>query len=198
MDAAPATAGQRMRSAMVAPVVPPHGRAGATAMRNSRAKPIGIVIRSKYGLPTEIRSPFAASTSSGNTVPSSTTKANAPNRRLLTRNAEVRETGDSMEPTVLMESPRQAMRPTVVTTTRPKNPSSIGPMPDSVKACTDSSTPDRVMNVPRMVSENVAQSSERFQTRNIPWRSWTMTEWRYAVPVSQGRKEAFSTGSQAQ
>ena len=86
----------------------------------------------------------------------------------------------------------------MVTTTSPKKPSSIGPMPDSVKAWTDSSTPERVMNVPRMVSENVAQSSERFHTRSIPSRSWTMTEWRYAVPVSQGRNEAFSTGSHAQ
>ncbi len=37
-----------------------------------------------------------------------------------------------------------------------KNPSSSGPMPDSVKECTESSTPDRVRNVPRIVSANVA------------------------------------------
>ena len=73
-----------------------------------------------------------------------------------------------------------------------------GPIPDSTKACTDSSTPDRVMNVPRIVSEKVAMTSVRFQTRSIPRRSWTMTEWRYAVPVSHGRNDAFSTGSHAQ
>ena len=51
-------------------------------------------------------------------------------------------------------------------------------MPDSVKAWTESSTPDRVRNVPRMVRANVAHSSERFQTRSIPRRSWTITECR--------------------
>ena len=35
-----------------------HGSTGATAMRNSRASPIGIVMRSKYGSPTESRSPL--------------------------------------------------------------------------------------------------------------------------------------------
>ena len=35
-----------------------HGSAGATAMRKSSAMPIGIVIRSKYGRPIEMRSPF--------------------------------------------------------------------------------------------------------------------------------------------
>ena len=90
----------------------------------------------------------------------------------------MRDNGDSMDPGARRASPRQAMRPTVVATTRAKKPSSSGPIPDSVKAWTDSSTPDRVMNVPRMVRENVAHSSDRFQTRSIPRRSWTMTEWR--------------------
>ena len=52
------------------------------------------------------------------------------------------------------------------------------------------------MNVPRMVSENVATSKLMFQTRSMPRRSWTITEWMYAVAVSHGRKLAFSTGSQ--
>ena len=51
-------------------------------------------------------------------------------------------------------------------------------MGDSVKEWTESSTPDRVRNVPRIVRENVASSSDRFQTRSIPRRSWTITEWR--------------------
>ncbi len=67
----------------------------------------------------------------------------------------------------------------------------------SLKACTLSRTPERVRNVPRIVRENVAHSSDRFHTRNIPRRSCTSTEWMYAVPVSHGRKLAFSTGSQA-
>ena len=71
-------------------------------------------------------------------------------------------------------------------------------MPDSEKACTEAITPDRVRKVPRMVRANVAQMSERFQTRNMPRRSCTITEWMKAVPVSHGKKDAFSTGSQAQ
>ena len=51
-------------------------------------------------------------------------------------------------------------------------------MSELVKACTDSSTPDRVRKVPRMVRLKVAASSDRFQTRSMPRRSWTMTEWR--------------------
>ncbi len=62
-------------------------------------------------------------------------------------------------------------------TTNAKNDSSHGPMWDSVKACTESMTPERVRNVPRMVSAKVAHSNDRFQTRNIPRRSWTITEW---------------------
>ena len=37
-----------------------------------------------------------------------------------------------------------------------------------------------------------------FQTFNIPFRSCTITECRKAVPVSQGIREAFSTGSHPQ
>ena len=86
----------------------------------------------------------------------------------------------------------------MTTTTRAKNPSRNGPISDSLKAWTESSTPDRVRNVPRIVSANVAHTSDRFQTRSIPRRSCTITECRKAVPVSHGRKLAFSTGSHAQ
>ncbi len=70
------------------------------------------------------------------------------------------------------------MRPTLTITMRAKNPRIMGPMPDSVNACTLSRTPLRVMNVPRMVSANVAHNSDRFQTRSMPRRSWTITECR--------------------
>ena len=79
-----------------------------------------------------------------------------------------------------------------------KKPKSIGPMFDSVKLCTELSTPDRVRNVPRMVRQNVATTSDRFQTRSIPRRSCTITECRNAVAVSHGSSDAFSTGSHAQ
>ena len=107
----------------------------------------------------------------------STTNAKAANNTLLARKAPSRETGESMEPGERRRSPRQPMSPTPTATVRPKKPRIIGPMGDSVNACTDSSTPDRVRNVPRMVSEKVAIRSERFQTRNMPRRSCTITEW---------------------
>ena len=68
----------------------------------------------------------------------------------------------------------------------------------SPNAWTDCTTPDRVMNVPKMVRKNVMMTSVTFQTRNMLRRSCTMTEWRNAVAVNQGRRPAFSTGSHAQ
>ena len=85
-----------------------------------------------------------------------------------------------------------------VTTQTPRNVSSHGPIDDWVNACTEFTTPDRVRNVPRIVRQNVASTSDRFQTRSIPRRSWTITEWMNAVPVSHGSSDAFSTGSQPQ
>ena len=54
----------------------------------------------------------------------------------------------------------------------------IGPSVESLKACTDSTTPERVRKVARMVRAKVATESDRFQTRNSPRRSCTSTEWR--------------------
>ncbi len=71
-------------------------------------------------------------------------------------------------------------------------------MADCVNEWTELRTPDRVRNVPRIVRQNVAITSERFQTRSIPRRSCTITEWMNAVAVSHGSSDAFSTGSHAQ
>src|SRR3954466_11606104 len=68
----------------------------------------------------------------------------------------------------------------------------------SPKECTDCTTPDRVMNVPKIVRKNVTITSATFQTRSIERRSCTSTECRNAVDVNHGRSPAFSTGSQAQ
>ena len=154
--------------------------------------------KSNHGRPTDKRSPLTASTMSGHTVPSSTAKANTAKNKLLNRNAPSRDSGESMRPGERSRSPRQPMSPIVTSTMSAKNVSTQTPMPDSVNACTESSTPERVRNVPRIVSANVAHSNVRFQTRNIPRRSCTITECRYAVPVSHGRNDAFSTGSHAQ
>src|SRR6476646_7792310 len=68
----------------------------------------------------------------------------------------------------------------------------------SPKACTDCTTPERVMNVPKIVKKNVTMTSVTFHTRSMPRRSWTMTECRNAVAVNHGSRPAFSTGSQPQ
>jgi hypothetical protein len=118
-----------------------------------------------------------ASARRGNTVPSSTTKAKAAKATLLARNAPSRDTGESMEPGERSRSPRHPMSPMDKATTTAKKASSSGPMADSLKAWTESSTPDRVRKVPRIVSEKVATSNDRFQTRSMPRRSCTITEW---------------------
>jgi hypothetical protein len=155
-------------------------------------------MRSKYGSPTDRREPRNASAMSGKTVPSSTTNASPANSRLLARKADSRETAESMRPGARNRSPRHATRPMPVAATTPRNASNHGPMSDCVNACTESITPDRVRNVPKMVRQNVAITSDRFHTRSIPRRSCTMTEWMNAVPVSHGSNDAFSTGSHAQ
>src|SRR5688572_10760264 len=58
--------------------------------------------------------------------------------------------------------------------------------------------PERVRNVPRIVSTNVAMHRLSVHRRSMLRRSCTITEWMYAVAVSHGRNDAFSTGSQAQ
>ena len=92
-----------------------------------------------------------------------------------------------------MSRPNETTRITAMNT--PKVHASCGSSP---KACTLCTTPLRVRNVPKIVSQNVAMISSRFQTFSMPRRSWTMTECRNAVQVSHGNRPAFSTGSHAQ
>src|SRR6266850_3316678 len=72
---------------------------------------------------------------------------------------------------------------------------SLGSSPN---ACTDDTTPERVMNVPKIVRKNVTMTSVTFQTRSMLRRSCTITECRNAVAVNQGSNPAFSTGSHSQ
>ena len=74
----------------------------------------------------------------------------------------------------------------------------VGPIALWVKEWTELKTPERVMKVPRMVSRNVASTRVAVQPFRMPLRSTSRAEWRAAVAVSQGRNDAFSTGSQAQ
>src|SRR5512136_2677587 len=71
-------------------------------------------------------------------------------------------------------------------------------MLDCAKACTELTTPLRVSIVRRMHSMKVINTSQTFQTFIMPRFSCIITECKKAVPVSQGSKEAFSTGSQPQ
>src|ERR1700746_4209491 len=79
-----------------------------------------------------------------------------------------------------------------------RNPTNHAPMLDRAKACTELTTPLRVRNVPRMHIKNVMNTNQTFQTFIMPRFSCIITECRNAVPVSHGRKDAFSTGSQPQ
>src|SRR5437762_12013429 len=73
-----------------------------------------------------------------------------------------------------------------------------GPMFDCANACTELTTPLRVRNVPRIHNRKVRNTSHTFHTFIIPRFSCIITECRNAVPVSQGKNDAFSTGSQPQ
>ena len=68
----------------------------------------------------------------------------------------------------------------------------------SPNACTDCTTPERVMKVPKMVRKNVVMTRQTFHTRSMPRFSCTITECRNAVAVNHGSRPAFSTGSHIQ
>ncbi len=177
MAPAPIQAGQNNRWRSSSPDALRHGRTGATPIRNSRASPIGIDNRSKYGAPDDGPATWNASTSSGKIVPSRTMKANTVKITLLARNAPSREMGESIEPGDRSRSPRHAINPSDTMTMTAKKASSHDPTGPSPNAWTELITPDLVRNVPRIVRENVATSRLRFQTRSIPRRSCTSTEW---------------------
>src|ERR1035441_7294972 len=69
------------------------------------------------------------------------------------------------------------------------------PILERANACTDSTNPERVMNVPRMHRKKVAEISTMFHTFIMPFFSCIITECRNAVPLNHGSREAFSTGS---
>src|SRR5438270_374694 len=72
------------------------------------------------------------------------------------------------------------------------------PMEDCANACTELTTPLRVRKVPKIESMNVQKISHTFHVFSMPRFSCIITECRKAVPVSQGKMEAFSTGSHPQ
>ena len=66
------------------------------------------------------------------------------------------------------------------------------------KECTEFRMPERTMKVPESESEKVPIASSTVQTFSASRFSTTIAECRSAVPVSQGIRLAFSTGSQNQ
>jgi hypothetical protein len=64
------------------------------------------------------------------------------------------------------------------------------------KAWTEVSRPERTMKVPMRLKEKVRIAKRIVQTFRASRFSTTMAECSNAVPISQGMKETFSTGSQ--
>jgi hypothetical protein len=98
------------------------------------------------------RLPVTASLSVGNIVPNSTNRAANSITQLLTRNAASRDSHESSSLRALSSGRRQMTRPKLkvrITTMKPmKSRARIGSSPN---ACTDCTTPERVMKVPKMV-----------------------------------------------
>ena len=79
------------------------------------------------------------------------------------------------------------------------SPSTNRPRPGSVaKACTEVRTPERTRKVPSRLSEKATIASSTVQAFSASRFSATTAECSRAVPASQGRNDAFSTGSQNQ
>src|SRR5256885_4410908 len=113
-------------------------------------------------------------------------------------NAASRDSHESSSLRALSSGSRQITSEklkTRITTMKPVN--SFARIGSSPKACTDCTTPDRVMNVPKMVRKKVTITSVTFQTRSMLRRSWTITECRNAVAVNHGDRPAGSTGAPA-
>src|ERR1051326_5573511 len=175
-----------------------HASSGPTAVRKSNSIAIGMLTLLKNGGPTVILVPWTASDRTGKSVPHSTAKHEASSRTLLNRKLDSRETSDSSLcserrcPRFLMKNSRQTAR---MTTRKPTNQF---PIDDCAKACTELTRPERVRKVPKIASRKVEKISHMFHIFTMPRFSCIMTECRKAVPVIQGRREAFSTGSHPQ
>jgi hypothetical protein len=176
-----------------------HASSGPTPVRNSRTKPIGTIHLLKNGAATVSRSPVTASRNVGNMVANRTNSAENSSTQLLTMNAASRDIHESSSLRAFRSGSRQMTSPKLTVRIRIMKPvNSRASTGSSPNACTDCTTPERVMNVPKIVMKNVMITSVTFHTRSMLRRSCTITEWRKAVAVNQGSSPAFSTGSHAQ
>jgi hypothetical protein len=116
----------------------------------------------------------------------------------LSRNIPSRLRGPRRVASAASRSTRIASSATEKTSEPARKASSVGPIALWVKEWTELKTPERVMKVPRIVSRKLAWTSVIVQPFRTPLRSTRSAECSAAVAVSQGRKDAFSTGSHAQ
>ena len=152
----------------------------------------------KNGGPTVTWVPRTSSEIIGKTVPHNTEKAMPTSSRLLKKKLASRERALSSLASVCSRSQRDQVSHAMNTPPRSRNQAKNVPTGDWANECTLEMMPLRVMKVPKMESANENPTRITFHRFSIPRFSWIMTECRNAVIVSQGRKLAFSTGSQAQ
>ena len=158
----------------------------------------GMLTRLKIGGPIVTLRPVAASEIRGNVVSRRTVAQIPTSIMLLKRKLASRDRTDSIRASDPKPSRRAIRRASEPKNTIPRNHANAGPMSEVANECTEEMIPLRVRNVPKIERQKVRITSVRFQTFIIPFFSWSITEWRNAVPVSQGIKDAFSTGSHAQ
>jgi hypothetical protein len=118
--------------------------------------------------------------------------------RLLSRKSASRENIEPRWFSLVSRSQRLISSAKDATKVAPMKAKKAGPIPDSAKACTEDSTPDRVRNVPKITRAKVRTIKTMFHRLSMPFFSWTITECKKAVPVSHGMNAAISTGSQPQ
>ena len=175
-----------------------HASTGPTPVSSTSTSASGVVSRSNHGGPTVSSVPVSASEMSGKNVPQRITRQSPTSTRLFSRKNASRESSESSRASERRSGARQTIRPTDRTTTQQMKVRNCVPIVDAPKAWIESRMPLRTRNVPSSASTNVPQISDTFQILSIPRFSWTMIEWRKAVPTSHGIRDAFSTGSHAQ
>ncbi len=102
------------------------------------------------------------------------------------------------EPASRRQSRRSHARPKEKTRSTASTAKKMEPTAPPEKACTESSTPLLVRKVPKMVREKERTISAQHHHLRAGIPVLGSSVWSRAVPVSQGNREAFSTGSHAQ
>src|SRR5271169_874840 len=167
-------------------------------VRRMRNSPMGTLTRLKNGGPTVTLLPVTHSDSTGNSVPHNTAKQATSSTRLLNRKLDSREISESSRCSLFSVSRLRTKKNTQVANAMARNHTDQMPIPDCANACTELTTPLRVRNVPKMASRNEMKIRHMFHIFIMPRFSCIITECRNAVIVSQGRIDAFSTGSHPQ